>query len=125
PTTAITFLLLIATFFLPHRRSHRGSGCVNFRFADSGSRSLGDSSGCLEEFNTQATTMRTGSKFIGYSVPKLNVSDPLASGRVHDRLDLVVISEGNSAESRLTLDLTPTLGGQQCRSFIAVVRIML
>src|SRR5262249_55374441 len=24
PTTAITFLLLIATFFLPHRRLHRG-----------------------------------------------------------------------------------------------------
>src|SRR5262249_9514464 len=47
PTTVITFLLHIATFFLPHRRSHRGSGRVNFRFADSGSRSLGDSSGCL------------------------------------------------------------------------------
>jgi hypothetical protein len=28
--------------------------------------------------------------------------------RVHDRFDLVVISEGNSAESRLNLDLTPT-----------------
>jgi len=40
-------------------------GSVSFRFADSGARSLGDSSGCLEEFNTQATAIRRGSISLG------------------------------------------------------------